>query len=179
MSTRVAPNHARAGCDKLVRCRFQPLRPAVLPPDQTAPTETEIMLVRRTFDLIVPIGGVVADLFYDRLFYLAPSVRRMFPRDMREQKRSFTVMMATTVQNLDNLDALEPLARALGARHRRYGVTAGHYEIAGEALVWALERGLARDFTTQVEQAWRRAYALLATAMKAGGQEVVLLQAAE
>lgn len=147
--------------------------------DLTPPTETEIRLVRATHALIAPIAGVIADMFYDRLFYLAPSVRRMFPHDMREQKRSFTVMMATTVQNLDNLDALVPLAKALGARHRRYGVTAGHYEIAGEALVWALERGLASDFTAQVEQAWRRAYALLAAAMKAGGQEVVMLQAAE
>lgn len=147
--------------------------------DLTPPTETEIALVRATFPLIAPLAGVVADMFFDRLFYLAPSVRRMFPRDMREQKRSFTVMMATTVQNLDNLDALVPLARALGARHRRAGVTTGHYEIAEEALVWALERGLASDFTAPVELSWRRAFGLLAAAMKAGGREIVMLQAAE
>jgi nitric oxide dioxygenase len=143
------------------------------------PTEAEIALVRQTFAVMAPIAGVIADMFYDRLFYLAPSVRRMFPHDMCEQKRSFTVIMATTVQNLDNLDALVPLAEALGARHRRYGATAGHYQIGGQALVWALERGLASDFTAQVEQAWRRAYARLADAMQAGGQEVLLMQAAE
>jgi hemoglobin-like flavoprotein len=147
--------------------------------DLTPPAESDIALVRATYPLIAPIASVIADMFYDRLFYLAPSVRRMFPQDMREQKRSFTVILATTVQNLDNLDALIPLAQALGARHSRYGVTAGHYEIAGEALIWALERGLASDFTAPVEQAWRRAYALLADAMRSGGQAVILLQAAE
>lgn len=146
---------------------------------ELAPTETEIQLVRTTFDLIVPIAGVIADLFYDRLFYLAPSVRRMFPHDMRGEKRSLIVMIATTVQNLDNPEALIPLAKALGARHARYGVTAGHYEIAGEVLIWALERGLASDFTAEVERAWRRAYAFLAAAMRAGADEVVMMQAAE
>ena len=145
----------------------------------TAPTETETALVRTTFDLIVPLAGVFADLFYDRLFYLAPSVRRMFSHDMREQKRSLIVMIATTVQNLDNPDALVPLARALGARHARYGVTAGHYKVVGEVLVWTLERCLASDFTAEVERAWRRAYGLLAAAMRAGAGEIAMMQAAE
>ena len=153
-----------------------PLEPAA---DLAPPTETEVRLVRRTFTLMAPVAGVVADMFYDRLFYLAPSVRRMFPHDMREQKRSFLVIIGCTVENLDNLDVLTPLARALGARHARYGVTAGHYEIAGQALIWALERGLASDFTAEVEHAWRRAYGLLAATMKAGGQDVVMMQAAE
>jgi hemoglobin-like flavoprotein len=144
-----------------------------------APTEAEITLVRATFDLIVPIAPVVADLFYDRLFYLAPSVRRMFPQDMRGEKRALIVMIATTVQNLDNPEALIPLARALGARHARYGVTAGHYEVVGEVLVWTLERGLASDFTAEVEHAWRRAFGFLAAAMRAGVDEVATMQAAE
>lgn len=151
----------------------------MLTPDKTAPTETDIMLVRRTFDLIVPIAGVAADLFYDRLFYVAPSVRRMFPRDMADQKRKLMVVIATSVQNLGNLDALVPLAKALGARHAIYGVTAAHYQVGGDALMWTLERTLAGDFTPAVERAWRRAYALLAAIMRTGAQDVAVMQAAE
>lgn len=151
---------------------------AAMGPDLTL-ADSEIERVRATFDLVLPVAGVAADLFYDRLFYLAPSVRRMFPQDMRAEKRSFIVMMATTVQNLDNPEALLPLARALGARHARYGVTAGHYEVVGEVLIWTLERCLASDFTAQVERAWRRAYGLLAAGMRDGAREVVMLQAAE
>ena len=46
--------------------------------ENTAPTETDLALVRYTFDLVVPISGVAADLFYARLFYITPSWQ-MFP----------------------------------------------------------------------------------------------------
>ena len=80
------------------------------------PTATDIMLVRRTFDLIVPISEVAADMFYERLFYMAPSLRRMFPADMREQKRKLMVMIATAVQSLGDLESLIPQIMTLGAR---------------------------------------------------------------
>ena len=71
--------------------------------DNNAPTETDIMLVRKTFDLVVPIAGLAADLFYDRLFYLAPSLRHMFPNDMRDQKRKLMVMLASAVHGLGKI----------------------------------------------------------------------------
>jgi hemoglobin-like flavoprotein len=148
-------------------------------PQDTVPTETDIMLVRKTFDLVVPIAGVAADLFYERLFYMAPSLRRMFPEDLREQKRKLMVMLATAVQGLSNLDALVPPVMALGARHAGYGVKDEHYKIVGEALIWTLERGLANEFTPDVERAWVRVYRLLAATMQAGADEARSMQAAE
>src|SRR4051812_25063496 len=98
-------------------------------------TATDICLVRETFDLIVPISGVAADMFYERLFYMAPSLRRMFPADMRDQKRKLMVMLATAVQGLTDLDALLPELMLLGARHEGYGVKDSHYKAVGEALI--------------------------------------------
>src|SRR5262249_23607015 len=149
---------------------------AVLAPVTTLPkiavlTEADVALVRHTYFVIEPIADVIADLFYERLFYLAPSMRRMFPDDMTAPKRNLMVMVATTVQNLDNLDALIPLARALGVRHARYGVSAAQYQIGGDVLMWTLERGLARDFTPEVRDAWRRVYDLIAAAMQDGANE--------
>jgi len=144
-----------------------------------APTETDIMLVRQTFDLVVPIAGVAADLFYDRLFYLAPSLRGMFPDDMRDQKRKLMVMLATAVHSLNDLDALVPQLMALGVFYRDYGVTDTHYKVVGEALIWTLERGLANAFTPAVERAWVRVYLLIAATMQAGADEVAMMQAAE
>ena len=148
-------------------------------PDTGAPTETDIKLVRKSFDLVVPIAGVAADLFYDRLFYMAPSLRPMFPADMREQKRKLIVMLAMAVQSLTDLDALVPKLMALGARHAGYGVADHHYKVVGEALIWTLERALANEFTPNVERAWVRVYRLIAAAMQAGADEVAMLQAAE
>ena len=148
-------------------------------PDSTAPTETDIKLVRETFDLVVPIADVAADLFYERLFYMAPSLRPMFPADMREQKRKLIMMLAMAVQGLTDLDALAPKLMALGARHAGYGVKDQHYKTVGEALIWTLERGLANAFTPEVERAWVRVYLLMAATMQAGADEARTMQAAE
>ena len=149
------------------------------PTDNNAPTASDIALVRRTFDLVVPIAGVAADLFYERLFYMAPSLRGMFPADMRDQKRKLMVMIATAVHGLTDLDALAPQLMALGARHAGYGVKDQHYKAVGEALIWTLERGLADAFTADVERAWVRVYLLIAATMQAGADEVATMQAAE
>ena len=145
----------------------------------TAPTEKDLSLVIKTFDQVVPIAGLAADLFYDRLFEIAPGLRSMFPQDMRDQKRKLFVMLATAVQGLNDLDRLVPQVKALGARHAGYGVRSEHYAIVGQALIWTLERGLGKAFTPQVEWAWSRVYSLLATVMQQGAKEVASMKAAE
>ena len=145
----------------------------------TAPTEKDLSLVIKTFDQVVPIAGLAADLFYDRLFEIAPGLRKMFPQDMRDQKRKLFVMLAAAVQGLNDLDRLVPQVKALGARHAGYGVRSEHYAIVGQALIWTLERGLGKAFTPQVEWAWTRVYSLLATVMQQGAKEVASMQAAE
>ncbi|MEN3374669.1 MAG: hypothetical protein V7604_24 [Hyphomicrobiales bacterium] len=143
------------------------------------PTATDIRLVRETFDLVVPISDVAADMFYERLFYMAPSLRRMFPADMRDQKRKLMVMIATAVQSLTDLETLMPQLMRLGARHATYGVKDPHYQAVGDALIWTLERGLAGAFTPEVERAWVRIYRLIAATMQAGADEARTMQAAE
>lgn len=145
----------------------------------TMPTEKDISLVVKTFDLVVPIAGLAADLFYDRLFETAPYLRAMFPADMRDQKRKLFVMLATAVQGLSDLDRLIPEVTALGARHSGYGVTAEQYALAGAALIWTLERGLGQAFTPAVKLAWTRVYALLAATMQAGASDAITMRAAE
>ena len=47
----------------------------------------DIALVRASFARVVPIQDAAADLFYDRLFAVAPKLRELFPPDLRDQKR--------------------------------------------------------------------------------------------
>jgi hypothetical protein len=58
-------------------------------------TALDIMLLRTSFSLIIPIQDAVASLFYDRLFDVAPEVRRLFPDDLAAQKRKFMALLAT------------------------------------------------------------------------------------
>jgi hypothetical protein len=43
-------------------------------------TARDIMLVRASFSLVVPIHDIITSLFYDRLFAVAPEVRPAFSR---------------------------------------------------------------------------------------------------
>jgi hemoglobin-like flavoprotein len=139
----------------------------------------DVALVRASYALVSPIRDAVADLFYDRLFVIAPELRALFPENLAEQKRKLMTMIGTAVGGLDDVAKLVPTVRALGARHAGYGVTMGHYALVGEALLWTLQQGLGDKFTTDVKSAWIKVYGILAMTMEAGAAEVAAPQAAE
>ena len=133
-------------------------------------TPHQITLVQTSFAKVAPIAGVAADLFYDRLFAIAPDVRRMFPNDLAEQKKKLMAMLGTAIAGLTKPDALLPAVRALGARHAGYGVTAEHFAPVGAALIWTLEQGLGEAFTPEVKAAWVDVYGVLSRTMIDGMQ---------
>lgn len=128
-------------------------------------TPNQIKLVQTSFAQVAPIAATAADLFYGRLFEIAPQVRPMFPEDLREQKKKLMSMLGTAVAGLSNLDTLVPAVRALGRRHGGYGVRAQHYAQVGSALLWTLEKGLGPTFTPDIRDAWATAYIVLSTTM--------------
>ncbi|WP_422033647.1 globin family protein [Reyranella sp.] len=130
-------------------------------------TPQQIELVQTSFEKVVPIAGAAADLFYGRLFEIAPEVRPMFPQDMTQQKAKLMTMLGTAVTNLHRLDEILPAVKALGERHKGYGVTTAHYAPVGAALLWTLEQGLGPDFTPEVKDAWTETYTALAGVMTA------------
>jgi hemoglobin-like flavoprotein len=142
-------------------------------------TANDVALVRASFARVLPIKEAAADLFYARLFEVAPQVRSLFPDDLREQKQKLMAMIGTAVGGLGDLGALVPKVKALGARHVAYGAAAAHYEVVGEVLLWTLERGLGDGFTPEVRAAWTKVYGVLAATMQAGAAEVMELRAAE
>ena len=131
----------------------------------------QINLVQSSFNQVRPIATTAAELFYQRLFLLDPSLRPMFKGDMAHQGRMLMSMLSSAVNGLTQLEALVPVVRQLGARHAAYGVRDEHYATVGMALLWTLEQGLGDDFTPDVRKAWIRAYAVLSGTMQAGATE--------
>jgi len=142
-------------------------------------TSTDIALVRASFARVATIQAAAADLFYDRLFVIAPRLRGLFPADLRQQKSKLMQMIAAAVAGLDDLDKLVPAVQALGARHAGYGVVAADYTVVGEALLWTLEQGLGEAFKPEVRSAWAKVYEVIATTMQAGAADGAGLRAAE
>jgi len=129
-------------------------------------TPEKVTLVQESFKKVVPIAGTAADLFYDRLFVIAPEVRSLFPEDLTEQKKKLITMLATAVTNLHQVEKILPAVQDLGRRHVAYGVTDKHYEPVGAALLWTLEKGLGDAFTPPVKEAWTETYLAVAGIMK-------------
>ena len=129
-------------------------------------TDEQKSLVQESFALVAPISDKAAELFYNRLFELDPALKPLFKSNITEQGKKLMQMIGAAVKGLDDLNALLPAVQELGKRHVAYGVTEGHYDTVGEALLWTLEQGLGDNFTPDVKDAWTETYTVLATVMK-------------
>lgn len=122
-------------------------------------------LVRESFARIEPAIELVVQLFYRRLFDIAPEVRPLFSEDMQDQRRKLISALRLSVAAMDKLDDLVPTLKLLGAKHRSYGVHATHYGAVGEALLWTLRQSLKNHFTPEVHDAWVAVYTVMAETM--------------
>lgn len=128
-------------------------------------TPTEIRLVQGSFEAVRPIADKAAELFYGRLFEIAPEVKSLFSGDMDEQGRKLMKTLAVAVAGLNDLDSLVPVVQKLGQGHVAYGVKPEHYNSVGAALLWTLEQGLGEAYTPEVDAAWKHTYQILSDTM--------------
>jgi hemoglobin-like flavoprotein len=124
-------------------------------------TPDQVALVQDSFRKVVPIADVAADLFYGRLFEIAPEVKPMFRGDMKEQGRKLMATLGVVVTGLTRLETVLPAASALAKKHVDYGVKAEHYAPVGAALLWTLEKGLGEAWTPDLADGWSTAYGTL------------------
>ena len=136
-------------------------------------TPRQIALVKQSWQQVGLQADVVAEFFYARLFELDPALRALFKKDLRTQGRMLTSIITLAVSQLDRLDKLVPVVRALGQRHATYGVEEQHYATVGAALLDTLAAALKAAFTPEVQEAWTVTYTLLADTMKAGSECMV------
>ncbi|WP_441242957.1 globin family protein [Tardiphaga sp. 768_D3_N2_1] len=122
---------------------------------------SDVTLVQDSFKKVAPISEVAAELFYGRLFEIAPQVKPMFRGDMKEQGRKLMATLGVVVTGLTRLETVLPAASALAKQHVAYGVKAEHYPIVGGALLWTLEKGLGDAWTPELAAAWTAAYGTL------------------
>jgi hemoglobin-like flavoprotein len=77
-------------------------------------TPDQVHLVKSTWQQVLPIQAAAADLFYGRLFEIAPEVRPMFKRDIHAQGAMLMSTLNTVVRSLHDLNAVLPGPPALG-----------------------------------------------------------------
>lgn len=131
---------------------------------------SHITLVQHAFAQLAPDADPFANLLYARLFQLDPSLRALFPNDLREQRNRLIKSLVLVVNHLDDSEIWLPLVSALGRRHVECGIEPKHYETFGLALLWTAQQALGEAFTPDMREAWLAVYTELAAAMHAGAQ---------
>ncbi len=135
-------------------------------------TPAQIITVQTTFGTILPFADEMATTFYQRLFSLDPSLRAMFENDLDSQRRKLISSLVLVIKNLQHPELFLDKVQNLGRAHVGYGVQAHHYELVGEALLFAIAQRLGEAFTPEVKAAWAAAYTLLATVMQMAANEL-------
>ena len=57
-----------------------------------------------------------------------------------------------------DIELLTEINHDLGVRHVRYGVQPEMYKFMGEALIYALDKVLGKDFKPEIKEAWNQIY---------------------
>lgn len=116
----------------------------------------QVQLVKDSYQRVAGLPAeAVGQLFYGRLFAIAPEVRPLFSRtSMPEQSKKLLATLTYVVTRLDRLDSVVTDVEVLARRHVHYGVQEHHYALVGQALLWTLEQGLGEAWTPDVKDAW-------------------------
>ena len=80
-------------------------------------TPHQIELVQSSFSLVEPTIEPAAMMFYDRLFQLDPSLRRVFRTPQAEQARKLAQVLTVVVKSLSRPEQILPAVEDLGRRH--------------------------------------------------------------
>jgi hemoglobin-like flavoprotein len=133
-------------------------------------TESQKVIVQRSFRKLARHVDLAADLLYKKLFEVDPACRMLFECDMHWQGRKLMQMIAIAVVGLNTLETTIPAIQALGKRHVGYGIKTEDYESVGKALMFALSETLGTEYTPPVEEAWLAFYRFIAENAKSGAE---------
>jgi NAD(P)H-flavin reductase/hemoglobin-like flavoprotein len=121
--------------------------------------------LKESFARVAMHGDEVALFFYSDLFLRYPETREMFPVSMASQRDHLLQALARIVSDVDSLDQLTSYLQTLGRDHRKFGVTAEHYEPVGTSLLATLAHFSGQHWTPELAAEWQAAFGLVSQVM--------------
>lgn len=134
-------------------------------------TESQLERLGASFQLIEPRLDEVVTTFYAKLFEAAPSLRSMFPTDLKGQKIHMNSALKLVAKNIANLDALAEPLRDMGTRHVGYGAEEAQFPVVRDLMIASLSDVAGYAWTPQLSSDWGEALDVVAGYMIEGMQE--------
>jgi hemoglobin-like flavoprotein len=131
-------------------------------------TPEQLELVSSTLADVETRSDAFSACFYEQLFASAPETRVLFGDEIDEQRDKLVAELLFLAGAVCDLPTFVERARDLGARHHRYGVRPGHYEVVEQAFLAALADALGAAWNETTLLAWQRLYRLMAETMLEG-----------
>jgi hemoglobin-like flavoprotein len=108
--------------------------------------------------------------FYEILLARHPELRAMFGVEVQQKQHAMLYQaLAAIMDHLDNAYWLKSALAKYGVRHLEYGVTEEMYGWFGESLLATLAEAKGKEWTPELEQAWREAYDAIRNLMNFAG----------
>lgn len=124
----------------------------IIPPRPEGNSE---LILQRYTKALYEANKVLGDLFYARLFEIAPETRELFKGDMEAQNQKFVNMLVLLTRSMNRLHDTLNTMQELGVIHMKAGVKITDYQPFLSALLWALREKLGEeDFNDVVAKAW-------------------------
>ncbi|MBF6356435.1 flavoprotein [Nocardia higoensis] len=106
--------------------------------------------------------------FYGHMFAHNAGLRELFPPAMDMQPKRLATAIAFVLDHLEDWDRAQNFLEQLARDHRKYGVTAEHYDLAGVALLEAFRTYNGPAWTRELEEGWRDVCILISASMAIG-----------
>ncbi|WP_319825582.1 globin domain-containing protein [Thalassovita sp.] len=127
--------------------------------------QRNLYLIRLSFPLIFLHKAEIAARFYDRLFELAPQVRRLFRADLGAQKEMLAMVLTMLAKASFDAASVQGMIARLARSHGGLGITQAQFRAGETALSEALEQVVGSKVDAETLAAWQLAVRRVIQAM--------------
>ncbi|MGG3282577.1 NO-inducible flavohemoprotein [Paenibacillus solani] len=130
-------------------------------------SQETIQIIKSTVPVLETHGTAITSAFYKKLFHNHPELLNIFNHaNQREGKQPFALANAVyaAAVHIDQLEAIIPVVKQIGQKHRALNILPEHYPIVGETLLAAMKEVLGDAVTPIIINAWAEAYGVIADA---------------
>lgn len=117
----------------------------------------DVKEMQSSFSKVYARKAQLTDRFYLHLFALLPEVETLFGGDFSKQKEMFAAMLTYCLKGVANSQSLPQARAGLVKVHARFNLGPREMELAGKAVMAALEDVLGNDLSTKQREIWEQA----------------------